>query len=153
MADKLQGKPADRAAEKSIIDPSVSASHSTRHLRNPPTTRPIFGAFRHVRVIRRRARHICIEDSFRQSKVGKGERERWNGSRATGKTMPSVLHDVPRRAIVSLPEKRELDALVEWWKIDEKLHSARRFWNFFLESPLPQQRIREENVGTRFESK
>lgn len=149
----MQGKPADRAAEKSIIDPSVSASHSTRHLRNPPTTRPIFGAFRHVRVIRRRARHICIEDSFRQSKVGKGERERWNGSRATGKTMPSVLHDVPRRAIVSLPEKRELDALVEWWKIDEKLHSVRRFWNFFLESPLPQQRIREENVGTRFESK
>lgn len=120
MADKLQGKPADRAAEKSIIDPSVSASHSTRHLRNPPTTRPIFGAFRHVRVIRRRARHICIEDSFRQSKVGKGERESWNGSRATGKTMPSVLHDVPRRAIVSLPEKRELDAcgvVEDRWKI------------------------------------
>lgn len=149
MADKLQGKPADRAAEKSIIDPSVSASHSTRHLRNPPTTRPIFGAFRHVRVIRRRARHICIEDSFRQSKVGKGERERWNGSRATGKTMPSVLHDVPRRAIVSLPEKRELDALVEWWKIDEKLHSARRFWNFFFGIPPPPTKDSRRKCGNK----
>lgn len=38
--------------------------------------RPIFGVFRRVRVIRRRARHICIEDSFRWKRRKKGGMDR-----------------------------------------------------------------------------
>lgn len=151
MADKLQGKPADRAAEKSIIDPSVSASHSTRHLRNPPTTRPIFGAFRHVRVIRRRARHICIEDSFRQSKVGKGEREmdRVPQGKRCPRCCMTFLAELSFRFL-----KNESSTLS--WSGGRSMKNCTLladFGIFFLESPLPQQRIREENVGTRFESK
>lgn len=81
---------ADRAAEKSIIDPSVSASHSTYDTYAIPRVR-IFGVFRHVRVIRTRCKTLLHRGFLSSSKprpTVEKEKERWNGSRATGKTMP-----------------------------------------------------------------
>ena len=62
------------------------------------------------------------------SNRGKGERKvEWIACHRENDA--SVLHDV-HRAIVSLPEKREPYA----WsggRVDEKLHCAPEFWNFF----------------------
>lgn len=70
----------DRAAEKSIIDPLRFRVAFYATLYAIPRLR-IFGR---VRVIRRHTR----DSSSRPRPTVEKKKERWNGSRATGKTMP-----------------------------------------------------------------
>lgn len=135
MQDKLQGEPADRAAEKSIIDPSVSASHSTRRLRNPASNiRRVPPRSRNSKTMQHafasRIPFLLVQGA---SNRGKGERkvERIACHREND---ASVFHDV-HRAIVSLPEKRELYAssgVEHGWKIALHIPNFETFFPIFF---------------------